>query len=228
MPWLLPSLSRSFLAQAALESFEETGMQTPGMLIVDPPHDGYRDLRLPEGWFSYLPTEGLGMAGAMRAFFELYPRADYYGWLADDMIAVTPGWDERLIEAAGRWNIACCDDDDLARHSHIRDGVLPGAQVFGGDLVRAVGFWAIPGVQQGGIDDWWMRLTRELGNRVYLDDVLVRHNHYRTGRRIFDTTDLHVRNGVDYIANDRRTMEAFCAAGGLHDAVERVRKARGF
>ena len=66
---------------------------------------------------------------------------------------------------------------------------------WGGDLVRAVGWWALPGVYQGGIDDAWIHLAHRVFDvKKYVPDVIVEHMSYRNAKRPKDYTDEWIRS----------------------------------
>jgi hypothetical protein len=65
-----------------------------------------------------------------------------------------------------------------------------------------VGWWALPGVRQAGIDTAWTDICRPLGLFEYLHDVVVEHKNWRTGKRPYDEGDNWEREGHDYITDD--------------------------
>lgn len=201
--WLLPSRGRYLMCEEALFACEQTGMTSRAVCIIDSrehlyphlPHfgDNWEIIRAP--W---------DMAECMRFVLRNYPDEDFYGWIADDMRPRTQGWDTQLEAAAGRWGLATCRDNLFDHSPHFRKTLLCGAMCWGGDLVRGIGFWALPGVNQGAIDDLWSQIMRDgLGTGLtFMKDVLVEHLHWRNGSRLQDATDNHKRDGVDRIKKD--------------------------
>lgn len=182
--WLLTTRNRPEMAQRTIDACAATGMSTPAIVLMDGCE--YPDLKLPENWRAEATAENIGVGPAMQRFFERHPDLPYYGWLADDFVPQTPGWDRALIDAAGKHCLACCNDlyprEFVPRH-------LTSAFAIGGDLVRAVGWFSPPGLRQAGIDSAWNQIGRRFNLLRYLHDVVVAHEHYSVGKRPKDATD---------------------------------------
>ena len=129
----------------------------------------------------------MGAIGALNAVLKLYPDEPWYGFIADDevLLADSPkDWDLRLIERAGRWDIAHGWED---WHSGTR---CQGYVVLGGDLVRAVGFLGVPSCFHNfGFDcAWeWLAANPAFGGggccRIHLvPEVRVSHKHHKLGK----------------------------------------------
>ncbi len=165
-------------------------MRSHGVVWVDhdPNQHRYRSLKLPANWEMYL-ADKWGSIGASHAWiFDRYPNASHYGWLADDTFPRTRHWDRKLEEAADNGNISYARDlwlseDDGERDSLIRGTNLSSGVCYGGDLVRAVGWLALPGLFQAGIDTTWVAICGKLRRMRYVEDVTVEHKHFRTGKR---------------------------------------------
>jgi hypothetical protein len=218
MVWLLPTRMRPALCQEALDACQETEMSSRLLVYAD--HGGdkgisdqYAAMRLPMN--VELRIVRMDMADTMRRVFEFLPDEPCYGWIADDMRPRTMGWDITLETLAASWGIATCRDMYLSEDLATRSGVLCGAQCFGGELVRAVGWWALPGVRQGGIDDAWVTLGSEVGETIrYCEDVIVEHWNWRTDRRSIDDTDTRGRAGDDaFLQKDLSVLEEWRADG---------------
>lgn len=156
-----------------------------------------------------------------------YPNASQYGWLADDTFPRTRGWDEKLEEAAGHGYLAYANDLWLSRDPGARDALERGADLssglcWGGDLVRAVGWWALPGTRQAGIDTAWTAIVGKLRRHRYLDDVVVEHHNWRTGKRKRDRSDSWVRRGQNYVQEDIDLRNAWFASRDYLDTLDRV------
>jgi hypothetical protein len=121
------------------------------------------------------------IAGAMQEMFKKYPNESWYGIMADDVIPGTEFWDQRLIQAAGSHNISCANE---VHEKSIRI-CLP---CVGGDLVRLLGFFAIPTVEHFGTDTFWESIHHccDLNNRQ--TDVILEHAHFSFGQSQLDQT----------------------------------------
>ena len=117
----------------------------------------------------------------MEEMFKNYPNEPFYGLLADDLIPGTLHWDQKLIKAAGLDDIGYADEvyEKRVRICH---------PCVGGDLVRHVGFFAVPGLKHFGTDTFWEELCHYFGkeNRQY--DVILAHAHFNFNQSTRDQT----------------------------------------
>jgi hypothetical protein len=161
----------------------------------------------------------------MQWVYNNYPDATQYGWLADDTRPRTPSWDRLLEAAAGNWNLSYANDQWLSKDPIERDRLLLGYNLssglcWGGNLVRAVGWWALPGVRQAGIDTAWCDIARTFDLHKYQDDIVVEHWNWRTGKRRKDAGDSWQRDGADYIEKDLKAKDDWAFGGGLRNTVD--------
>lgn len=180
-------------------------MTSRGLVYVDETFDEYENLRLPSNWRIHRSRKWGSIAASMRYCQKRYPDATQYGWLADDNIPKTPAWDKRLEEAAGDWYISCARDLWMSEKHwrHPTGGpIFTAALCWGAKLIEAVGWWALPGVRQGGIDGAWNDLSGFCGLTRYLDDVVVEHKNWQTKKREWDETDKSEKHGEAYIEAD--------------------------
>lgn len=227
--WLLTTCWRPSGCQDTLDACEQTGMTSPGVVWVDK-HPGahrYRNLRLPDNWtLEYAPEWG-SIAGGMRWVLGRHPNLDQYGWLSDDVRPRTEGWDTKLEQAAGRTGTSCARDLWLSEDEGSRAALISGwdfssGLCWAGDLIRAVGWWALPGTRQAGIDTAWTAIVGRLRRATYLHDVIVEHHNWRTGRRQQDRADSWVHDGVNYVEEDCRLRDAWISSQDYIDTLDRV------
>jgi len=211
------------MCQQALDACAATNMTSRGIVMVDIRAGAYR-LRVPDNW-EVMHGE-CDMADCMRHVYYCWPDEATYGWIADDMRPRTEGWDAVLEEGAGQWDIATCRDMLFSEDRYSRNTVLCGAMCWGGELVRAVGWWAPNFCRQAGIDDTWKRLYADKCGRrfMYNNDVLVEHLHWRNRTRPKDETDNHERDGVHYIAQDFAAMQSYWGSQEFGDIIARVQR----
>jgi len=202
--WLLPTRGRPKLCQEALDACYETGMTSDGLLIIDTRAGSYPYLHIPDNWS--VIRGPLDMADAMRIAFMLYKNDKQFGWLADDLRPRTQNWDKLLEKEAGDWLLVHCNDLWIANSVSDRARSLCGAFCWGGELVRTVGWWALPDVRQAGIDDAWIDITHP-DYRKYIDEIVVEHIQHKNGKRPKDDTDNWVRDDINYINQDFRLYE---------------------
>jgi hypothetical protein len=100
---------------------------------------------------------------------------DYLGFMGDDHLPRTIGWDERLCRAIGtRPGVAY--GNDLFQGER-----LPTAVVMTAAIVRVLGYMSPPPLVHLWIDDYWRELGQSLDHLVYLPDVIIEHLHPQAG-----------------------------------------------
>lgn len=225
--WLLSTRGRPREAQETVDACMDAGMTSPGVVYVDEDRGEYDRLRLPRNWRIHREPEWLSLQGSMQWCFNAYPDASQYGWLADDTRPRTRGWDRLLEEAAGDWCLSYARDlwfseepgtlDQLGTGNNLSSGLC-----WGGKLVRTVGWWALPGVIQAGIDTAWSELVKPLNLHRYRHDIVVEHLNWQTGKRKRDATDDWRRDGDDYVSRDIEHRNAWMWSGGYRDTLKRL------
>jgi len=239
--WLLTSRNRPKLAHDCLKACVKTGMKSRGVFYIDGDEQGLYDaVVLPKNWTLHI-AEHAGLSAALDWCLEAYPDEESYGWLADDMRPLTHGWDRLLEQAAeggcmseARDNWVTLAWTPLVRRSGARrtqavtSSCEPTAGMcWSGDLLRAVGWWALPGSVQAGTDVAWARLTCESARFRYLDDVVVEHHHWRSGKRKRDRldTDMHDANGHDHTGRDLELLSTFLRGNEFNRTMRKIGKA---
>lgn len=190
--WLLPTRGRvhtnlpRFFAAA-----KKTGMSTPVAVIVEEDdyaqnHEAYDELDMPAGSAIHTVKGGCCAAATEQALRELCDGMQWIGWLADDLLPETDGWDVKCIDSLTGWNFVSTNEGRFAPEK------ANGATVWSGDLVRAVGYLYPPGFRHFYIDTVWEELGRLMNVWTCRMDIMVRHDHvsYNTDK-ITDLTARH-------------------------------------
>ena len=180
--WFVPSKGRPERLKSLLDAMKAYGSVEPGVIWLNEDDPGVDDYlpsvmdHAPANWCYRLCEPGIiGCAEKLRRAFSEFPDEPWYGFIADDIGIETHGFERRLIAAAGAWGIA--NGNDLARsRENVMEGRINGAEVFGGKLLRALGYWIPAGFEQLYIDDVWETLCRSLGNWRTLMDVITTHD----------------------------------------------------
>ena len=170
--WFLVSYNRAKQCGDVVKSLIDCGISTPGRLIVQGREQeaAYREIVLPSGWEIDVLPENIGLCGALRKSYREYPTEQCYSVLADDEFVHTPGFDIRIMEAAGSWGIAHGNDG-----WRTDQGWYHTLATHGGELVRAVGWWALDGLWHNYFDNAWQDIGRDFGLRRYCTDVKTTH-----------------------------------------------------
>lgn len=171
--WILPTISRPQNLTRLIESYNAVAEDAPVVVFLwkdDPSFGDNMAQTWPENWLVLIEEERFTAGDAMRRAFKYAPKAAFYGFLADDVVFKTR-WSAALSYAASTKFVAYPDDglqhEGLCTHF-----------VCGGDLVRKVGWWALPGLQHSGLDLVWMVIGRNVpGLLKYRPDVQWEHLH---------------------------------------------------
>ena len=172
-------------------------MSTPALVRLDdddPRLPEYRVLALPRGWMLIVgPRWPLGEI--YNWAFQGRPDAVWYGALADDVVPESPEWDTALIETAGL--------DGMAVPAG--GGTTGGCPhfVLGGDLVREIGWLALPGLDRLYIDTVWGTIAKARGVYRERPDIMLRHHHFSNGLALRDSTYRKPRAAEDRAVFDK-------------------------
>lgn len=217
--WILPTAGRPDLAQIALDCLTRSGISTPGVVVVDgDDNPAYHELILPPGWSIEFLDQNAGPLAIFQAAFEAHPDEAWYGWLADDAyVRSGPGWDHVLIAKAGPRGIASPDD------LWLKGTRIVWGAVFGGDLVRAVGWWMPPRLRHTFCDDAWEMIGQILGCWRFVPEIVVEHKHPFNQKREADATHALTYRGVE----DERAIWQTLRQTEIPAVIARVREAWG-
>lgn len=219
------------MCEATLAACRDVGMTDRGVVLVDERVDPYPGLEdaAPKNWRVVRTDKNMG--DLWRWVFETYPREDYYGWLPDDCLPRTSGFDRIMGAATEGWYVVDCQDAHLGRSSEMATYSLCGAFCWGGNLLRTVGYWAPPGFQHQWVDAAWIHLTMRVADpplRKFLGNVLVEHHpawramHLAEHSRSGDETDAHNQT---FVEADEATFNAWRDSGEPEAAYRRIQAA---
>lgn len=196
MTWILPTRSRPQNIQRLIDAWSKTGASTPVELCVDsddPCLSQYEEIPMPHGWELIIGLRG-PLSAIYNAAHERHRHSEYFGFIADDVVPITSGWDSILIETAGR--------DSMAVPA---GGHNPGGAphfVLGGDLVRSVGWLSLPGLDRLYIDTAWQDIATARGVLRRVPEVVLEHRHFSNKKALIDATYLKHRKAQDKLIYD--------------------------
>jgi hypothetical protein len=204
--WILPTRGRPASLVRFIDAWNKTGATTPVMLRLDDDDvelPNYVAIELPKNFVRVIGPR-IGLARSINQVFEIYPNEPWYGLLADDLLPQTPGWDKLLTDKASCWNISY--PNDLGK---LPD--LPTHPCVGGDLIRAIGWFGFPPTKHYFVDTIWQYIGQHLDNIHRLDDVIVEHLHYSTGK---SEMDQNYQESSEKWQHDKRAYKDWCNAHG--------------
>jgi hypothetical protein len=193
--WILPSRSRPHNIVRLIDAYRKTGATTPVWLRVDDDDPVVGGYYIDHPLWTMQIGEKKPLSELYAEVFFLYPEADWYGFIADDVVPETMQWDVKLIEAAGSDGMAvpAGGHEDYAGAPHF---------VLGGDLVRRVRWLALPGLDRLFIDTAWWDIAEKLGVLRKVPDVVLAHHHFSNKKAMYDKTYKKTRKVEDRACYD--------------------------
>lgn len=170
--WAFATRSRPKNCRRFIRAWNETSASSNVFVRLDSCDPSLEELLSLE-WpstFEIVVGQREGLRAAIQEMYERYPNESWYGFLADDVVPQTKNWDQKLIKAAGEKYISYPNDlgGKPKRPSH---------PVVAGNLVRAVGWFGLPGSKHLYLDTAWQSIGESLNNLKRMDDVIVEHVH---------------------------------------------------
>lgn len=206
--WFLVSYNRPSQCGDVMQSLRDCGLSTPGKLIVQGrDHErAYRSIEIPSNWSIEVLPQNVGLCSALQKSFREYPSEECYSVLADDEFVHSQGFDRTIIDAAGRWGISHGNDG-----WRTDQGWYHTLATYGGDLVREVGWWALPRLWHAYFDNAWQDIGAAMGLRRYCTDVRTTHLNVDVDERGGGTApwDETYRRGRASAERDRSIYETW-------------------
>lgn len=210
---LIPTRGRPQKAQASWEAAQlRAGSPwTDVMVVVDA--DDPDTYSVPAATVS---SEGGGMGPPLNAAAKhMADRFDIVGFIGDDHMVRTDGWDLRIEEALATPGMAY--GNDLARQD------IPTQIFMSTSIYRALGWMALPGAKHLYLDDTWAELGRRTGCLRYLDDVIIEHMHPTLGKATTDAGYQRV-NAPSMYAHDNAIYREWINQGQAYEDAKKVRE----
>lgn len=186
--WVLPSRGRPKNIERLSKVWEFTGATTSVYLRLDeddPALSSYRDIVLPDTWH-FITGSRVPLSEIYREVYELFQERSWFGFIADDVVPETHLWDVTLIRRAM--------PDKMVVPAGGHDQFSTPHFVLGGDLVRDIGWLALPELDRLYIDTVWADIAEARGVLYYEPEVVLSHRHFSNRMAAYDAT---------YIKHDR-------------------------
>lgn len=181
--WILATRGRPNNCNRFIEDWIATKADSPVYVRVDNDDPALEEI-LKLDWpkqFSVNVGPRARLGECMQEMFTAFPNEPWYGMLGDDLLQKTEHWDRSMIEAAGNNDISSANDVHEKRIRIIHPCV-------GGDLVRLVGFFAVPGCKHFCVDTFWEEVHHYFNRGNQLRDVILEHAHVNFGQAVADKT----------------------------------------
>lgn len=108
------------------------------------------------------------------------PFANFIGFMGDDHLPRTVGWDGRLCARLGA-KAGVAYGNDLFQGEN-----LPTAVVLSARIIGALGYMVPPLLRHMYLDNFWKQLGEDLDHLVYMPDVIIEHIHPFAGKAEMD------------------------------------------
>jgi hypothetical protein len=209
---LVPSRTRPHNIARLRQAWADTRADADLMVLVDDD-----DPTLPDYGADVVvgPRRRIGplLNQVAETLTDLY---DVIGFMGDDHVPRTPGWDTAILAASSPWSVVY--GNDLFQGERI-----PTAVFMGSALVRELGYFNPPGLDHLFLDNCWRHYGEVLGTLTYLPDVVIEHVHYMAGKALEDSGYREV-NSHAMSTHDRQAFQEWITGPAGAD-LQRVREA---
>lgn len=219
---IVPSRGRPGNVRRLITAWHDTGATARLVVGLDDDDeyldaylDACKELDTGDVWVG----ERLRMNGTLNSIVHrIHGPHDVIGFMGDDHLPVTPGWDDRIESAI--------DDLDGVGIVYGDDGIqgpnLPTAVFMSASIVEALGYMAPPVLTHLFLDNYWRDLGRASGRLRYLPDVKISHLHPLAGKADDDLTYQEANSGLMW-ETDQAAYEKFGIDGGIIADATKIR-----
>jgi len=228
---LVPTRGRPQNAARLSEGWRDTGTQHADLVFVtdwdDPELTAYKTL-LEEGVVHSMVTFGpdpgdsaqSGMVRPLNRAAAIYRDAyRYVGFMGDDHMPRTTGWEDRVIEALNDARLPCVAyGNDLFQRENLATAAFMHMR-----MVKAMGWMAPPTLMHLYVDNFWMELGRAF-ELTYLEDVIIEHLHPAAGKAALDER-YAVVNSPSVDTADRTAWQRYASPEGeFSETMDKIRE----
>lgn len=218
---LCPTRGRPAQAAEVHRSFLATiqGADTGLLFVVDeddPSKFSYLEMDLP-----VMEVEGGSMAAALNQaamFASQTQMATILGFIGDDHRFRSKGWDQVIEQHLTEFPGFAYGDDKL------QGANLPTHVFVNETIIRALGWFALPGCRHLYLDNTWKELGEAADCLTYFPGITVEHMHPAAGKAKWDANYERVNSQAVYAA-DGAVFEAWRSSDQFQRDVDAVRRA---
>lgn len=207
--WMCPSRGRPENVERLIRAWVETGATSDLYVRVDDDDSKMEDYlkiinKFPFELYSFkfeiLHGTRIRIGPVLNSLGpELAEIYSSVGFLGDDHVPRTSGWDSSLAFAVSGGGIAYGND-------LLQGEALPTAVLMSSDIIRATDQFCPPHQLHLYLDNYWLDLGKELGRIVYLPEVIIEHMHPGIGKASSDAVYGEV-NSLDAV--DKEAYELY-------------------
>lgn len=220
---IVPSRGRPQNIKRLINGFQKTKTnQNTALLIAvdedDPELDGYLALTnddLPD-WVSIVKSKRMRLGGTLNFYANQEASSwDIIGFMGDDHLPLTFGWDQRIIDAMAPGGVIY--GNDLFQGPN-----LPTAVFMDSKIVSTLGYFVPRGLVHLFFDNTWKDWGEQTGRLTYLDDIIIEHIHPHAGKGEMDERYAEV-NAPEIWGPDEARYNEYRSNGEFTADIEKLR-----
>jgi hypothetical protein len=215
---LVPSRNRPQNIADLIVALDETETEADLMVIVDdsePQMDAYLELDCD---IFMVAKDGRGMAKPLNATANHFRnKYHHFAFLGDDHRPRTKNWDLIFIEALHEMGTGLVYGDDLIQGENLATAIC-----MTGDIVRALRGMVPPKMIHLYLDNFWMKLGKDLDKLKYIPEVILEHMHPIAGKAQMDQGYVDV-NAPDVYSADLAAFTDYIESREYQKLVEALR-----
>ena len=202
---IVPSRGRPDNIRRLIQGFHDTRELGADLLVAvdedDPELENYLSIETDEPWLEIQVGPRLRLGGTLNALAPLYvDEYDIIGFMGDDHLPRTAGWDTAVSEAMTPAGVVYGND-------LIQGPNLPTAVFMNSNVVRALGYYVPLGMIHLYFDNTWKDWGHATDQLHYLDHVIIQHLHPLAGTAENDERYDEVNSGETYTADGARYQD---------------------
>ena len=215
---LVPSRNRPQNIADLIVALDETETEADLMVIVDdsePQMDAYLELDCD---IFMVAKDGRGMAKPLNATANHFRnKYHHFAFLGDDHRPRTKNWDLIFIEALHEMGTGLVYGDDLIQGENLATAIC-----MTGDIVRELRGMVPPKMIHLYLDNFWMKLGKDLDKLKYIPEVILEHMHPIAGKAQMDQGYVDV-NAPDVYSADLAAFTDYIESRDYQKLVEALR-----
>lgn len=178
-------------------------------------HKGLRNLEWMSKTSNYSLVSTLNYAAITTAMRLCHPPT-FIGFMGDDHVPRTYGWDAQIIDSLEHNQIGISYGNDMIQSQN-----LPTAVFMSAAIVNRLGYMCPPTLEHLYIDNVWKAWGEALGILSYLPETIIEHMHPIARKVDWDAQYERVNAGEQY-ARDKIAYDSYMQTT-FHDDIHKLR-----
>jgi len=216
MTILVPSRGRPENIIRLIDAWGTTTTRNTRLLVLVDDDDSKLDDYLSIPNIDILVGPRIRIGGTLNVVApEIAATSRNIGFMGDDHLPRTKGWDETFINELDRLKVGVVYGNDLAHGVGLATSVAMTS-----NIVNTLGYMCVPGSIHLFLDNFWMELGRGT-NITYFNDVIIEHVHPNFQKALSDNTYTEA-NSPEVWGTDEITFHNYVATQ-LQDDLQKLR-----